>query len=226
MTCLIVDDDEMSRTSLELLVQKIDDLEVLATFESGIDALNWLKKNETDLIFLDIEMPDMTGLDLVKTVENLPQIIFTTGHTEHALEAFEYHVTDFLPKPVQYARLLKAVSRAQELNDNVQEQEQDELYVKHNGRFVRISLEELLYVESLGDYVTFVTETKKYIVHSTLKNIDDKITSNKFIKVHRSYIVNLSHVVDIEENNLVIKDKVIPISRAQRPVLMNRIKTL
>ena len=226
MKCIIVDDDEMSRVSLDLLCKKIEDIEVQEVFKSGVDALNWLKDNETDLIFLDIEMPDLSGIDLVKSIDNLPQIVFTTSHTKYALEAFEYRVTDFLPKPIQFPRLLKAIERVEELNGNVKRESQNEIFIRVNGRFVRVPLDDILYIESLGDYVTFVSETKKYIVHSTLKNIDDKIRNDNFLKVHRSYIINLAKVVDIEENNLVIKDKVIPISRAHKSILLKRIRPL
>ena len=228
MNCIIVDDDEMARVSLQMLCEKIEDLTVIESFESGIDALNWLKKGETDIVFLDIEMPDLSGMELVKTVDDLPQIIFTTSHSKYALEAFEYQVTDFLPKPVELARLLKAVDRAKELNDNVSPQEeQRQLFIRVDGKFVRVELDDILYIESYGDYVRFYSETgKKYIVHSTIKNIDQKITNNSFLKVHRSYVVNLDKIVDIEETNLLIKDKVIPVSRAYRPVLMKKIKTL
>ena len=228
MNCIIVDDDEMARVSLQMLCEKIEDLTVIESFESGIDALNWLKKGETDIVFLDIEMPDLSGMELVKTVDDLPQIIFTTSHSKYALEAFEYQVTDFLPKPVELARLLKAVDRAKELNDNVSPQEeQRQLFIRVDGKFVRVELDDILYIESYGAYVRFYSETgKKYIVHSTIKNIDQKITNNSFLKVHRSYVVNLDKIVDIEETNLLIKDKVIPVSRAYRPVLMKKIKTL
>lgn len=226
MNCIIVDDDEMARTSLQMLCDKITDLEVDEIFENGIDAINWLKNHSTDVILLDIEMPDLTGMDLVKSVDDLPQIVFITGHTEYALEAFEHQVTDFVPKPVQYARLLKAVDRVKELIDNVRNEDQNEIFVREEGRYVRLHLDDILFIESLGDYVKFITSEKNHIVHSTLKNIDDKIESNKFLKVHRSFIVNLTKIVDIEENNLVIKDKVIPVSRAHRPVLMKKIKTI
>jgi len=226
MNCIIVDDDEMARASLQMLCEKIENLVIDEIFDNGMDALNWLKNNDTDVLLLDIEMPDLSGMDLIKSVDKLPQIIFITGHTEYALEAFEHHVTDFVPKPVKLPRLIKAIERAEELNNNVKSEGQNEIFVRVDGRFVRLPLSDILYVESLGDYVTFVTNDKKYIVHSTLKNIDDKLTNNDFLKVHRSYIINLTKVVDIEENNLVIKDKVIPISRAHKPLLMKRIKPL
>jgi two-component system response regulator LytT len=228
MRCIIVDDDEMARVALQMLCEKIDDLTIVKSFENGLDALNFLKNEDIDLVFLDIEMPDLTGMELVSSVDDLPQIIFTTSHTEYALQAFEHQVTDFLPKPIQLARLLKGVERARELNDNVRPQkEQNQLFVRVDGKLVRIELDHILYIESLGDYVRFYDESgKKYMVHSTIKNIDQKISNENFLKVHRSYVVNLAKVVDIDETNLLIKDKVIPVSRAHRPLLMNKIKTL
>lgn len=229
MKCIIVDDDEMARVSLELLCAKIEDLSLVESFDNGIDALNWLKSGDCDLVFLDIEMPDLSGIELVQSVDDLPQIIFTTSHTKYALEAFEYQVTDFLPKPIQLGRLIKGVERAKELDDNVSPQkEQNQLFVRVDGKFVRLELDQIVFIESLGDYVRFVSEdSKKYIVHSTIKNIASKITNTNFLKVHRSYVVNLSKVVDIEENNLLLKqDKIIPVSRAHKSILMSRIKTI
>lgn len=226
MKCLIVDDDEMSRVSLKMLCEKIDDLEVSEICSSGLEAMKVLKKIEVDVVFLDIRMPDFSGLDLVKSMDNLPQIIFTTGHAEYAVEAFEHHVTDFLVKPIELPRLIKAVDTARERSSLASHEKTTELFIKVDGRYVRLNLDEVLYIESLGDYVTFVTKGHKYVVLSTLKNIDDKINNDQFLKVHRSFIVNLSKVVDIEETNMVIHDKVIPISRANRPILMNRIKTI
>ena len=209
------------------MCQKIDDLEVVGSFDNGLDALKMIKSVDVDVLLLDIQMPDFSGLDLIKSLEKKPQIILTTGHAEYAVEAFEHRVTDFLTKPVELPRLLKALDHArQNLASANGSEEMSELFIKVDGRYVRLDLEDVLYVESLGDYVTFRTSKEKYIVHSTLKNIDDKIKNSKFLKVHRSYIVNLSKVVDIEETNMVIADKVIPVSRAHKPILMNKIKTI
>ncbi len=227
MRCLIVDDDEMARKSLELMCEKIEEVTVVGTCENGLEALSFLKSHDVDLIFLDIEMPDLPGIELVRMKADLPQVIFVTSLKDYALEAFEYSVTDYLHKPVQFGRLLKAIQKAQEVHGKKASKEVSEIFVKVDGRHVRLALDDILYIESIGDYVVFHTEKKeKFIVHSTLKNIDAKIESSKFLKVHRSYIVNVSKIVDIEETNLVIKDKVIPISRAHRPILMNHIKTL
>lgn len=227
MKCLIVEDDPMARASVESMCQKIDDLEVVGSFDNGLDALKVIKSEGVDVLLLDIQMPEFSGLDLIKSLEKKPQIILTTGHAEYAVEAFEHRVTDFLTKPVELPRLMKALDHARKnLTVAPSSEEMSELFIKVDGRYVRLDLEDVLYVESLGDYVTFRTSRDKYIVHSTLKNIDDKIKNSKFLKVHRSYIVNLSKVVDIEETNMVIADKVIPVSRAHKPVLMNRIKTI
>ncbi len=227
MRCLIVDDDEMSRKLLVAMCAQLEDIEIVSVCENAMQALPLLEKEEIDLIFLDVEMPEMTGLDMVKNVTRLPQIIFVTSKQEYAVEAFEHRVTDYIQKPVQFPRLVKAIDRAREVKGKRLTDDSNELYVRVDGKLVRLDLKEVLYIESIGDYVIFHTEKKeKFIVHSTLKNIDDKITNPKFLKVHRSFIVNLSKIIDIQETNLVIKDKVIPISRAHRPVLMNHIKTL
>ena len=177
----------------------------VGSFDNGLDALKMIKSVDVDVLLLDIQMPDFSGLDLIKSLEKKPQIILTTGHAEYAVEAFEHRVTDFLTKPVELPRLLKALDHArQNLASANGSEEMSELFIKVDGRYVRLDLEDVLYVESLGDYVTFRTSKEKYIVHSTLKNIDDKIKNSKFLKVHRSYIVNLSKVVDIEETNMVI----------------------
>lgn len=227
MRCLIVDDDEMARKSLEMMCQKIDGLSIAGMCENGLEALNFLNREEVDLVFLDIEMPELSGIELVRITPDIPQVIFTISLKDYSLEAFEYKVTDYLHKPIVLSRLLKAVDKAREVHGKKATTEAQEIYVKVDGRLVRPKLDDILFIESIGDYVVFNTEkNEKFIVHSTLKNIDAKISSSKFLKVHRSFIVNLSKIVDIEETNLVIKDKVIPISRAHKPVLMSHIKML
>lgn len=227
MRCLIVDDDEMARKSMEMMCAKVEGLSVAGICENGIEALNFIKKEDVDLILLDIEMPELTGMELVKSVPDLPQVIFTTSMKEYAIEAFEYHVTDYLHKPIAFSRFLKAIERAREVHGKRLSKEIEEIFVKSDGRYVRLELKDILFIESIGDYVVFHTEKKeRLVVHSTLKNIDARINNSKFIKVHRSYIVNVSKIVDIEESTIVIKDKVIPISRAHKPILMSFIKTM
>ena len=229
MKCLIVDDDKMARVSLETMCNKVEDLVIVKSCESGVEAIQLLNNEEVDLIFLDIEMPDLSGIDIVRTVRDLPQVVFITSRKEYALEAFDFQVADYLTKPLQFPRFVKALERVRKLRSlkSVAKDTLDEIFVKVDGKLIRLPLNDIIYVESIGDYVIFHTEKKeKFIVHSTLKNIDEKITDKRFLKIHRSYIVNLTKIVDIEEGNLVVRDKVLPVSRAHRPVLMRHIKTI
>lgn len=227
---IIVEDEEMAMTHLQRLCGKTEDLEVVESFTTGFDAMKYLKSDaEVDLILLDVEMPDFSGLDLLKILNDPPQIIFTTGKNEYAVDAFEFQATDFLTKPIQMPRFLQAVERAKQLAETRFSAANDleQIFIRVDGRYIKLDIDEILYVETLGDYVTFITESgEKLIVHSTLKNIDEKLKSEKFIKVHRSFIINVTKIVDIEEYNLVIADKVIPISRTLKPVLMKKIQTI
>ena len=226
MNCMIVDDEEMSRELLKGYCEKVDGLNLVSIGKNGLEAISALEKLSIDVMFLDIEMPELTGMELLKSSEKLPEIVLTTSSKDHALEAFEYQVADYITKPVSFPRFLKAIERVKDIL-KVGRENKDEIFIKVDGRYVKLRLEDILFIETLGDYVVFVTEdNKKYIVHSTLKNIEEKIKDQNFLKVHRSYVVNLSKIIDIEESNLLISDKVIPISRSQKPVLMNRINLI
>lgn len=227
MKYAIVDDEEMSRKLLQAMCDKIPGLIPAGVGTNAIEGMNILQQNEVDLLFLDVEMPDLTGIQLLRSLPIIPQVILTTSKVEYALEAFECKVTDYLHKPISFPRFIQAVERARENYSSEGQRDRNDIYVKVDGRYIRISLENILYIESYGDYVIIHTEKRdRFIVHSTLKAIEEKLTNTSFLKVHRSFIVNLQKVVDIEETNLVIRDKVIPVSRAQRPVLMNLIKVL
>ncbi len=230
MKAVIVDDEEMARESLLMLCSKIKELDILEAFNNGLEALEFLKNNKVEVIFLDIEMPDFSGIDLLKTLNQSPQIIFTTSKKDYAVDAFEFEATDFITKPVQLPRLIKAVERAEKQLASIEtssNDEYDEVFIRVDGKYIKLGVMDILYVETLGDYVTFNTiDNKKYIVHSTLKGMDNKLNSRHFAKVHRSYIVNVHYIVDIEETNLVLKDKIIPVSRANKATLLSKIKTV
>lgn len=229
MKVLIVDDDTTSCKSLEYLCSKIEEIEIVGVFNDAISSINFMKANKVDLILLDVEMPDFSGLDLVKTIPNLPYIIFTTGQKEYAADAFEYDVVDFITKPITLPRLQKSVDKVYKLlqNEKLTFTESDFIFIKSEGRFIKLKIDEILFIETLGDYVVFNLENQKtHIVYSSLKAMDQKLSNPVFVKVHRSFIVNISKIVDIEENNLVIANKVIPISRAHKQDLMVKINTI
>ncbi len=225
---MIVDDDRMSRKALETLCSKTDLVEVKAVCATAEEGLSVLGAMEIDLIFLDIELPGITGIDFLDQAAYLPQIIFTTSKKEYAYEAFEYQVTDFLKKPIRLPRFLKAVEKAADFKRKweVYRTQNSDIYIKEDGKYIRIDYEDILYFENVGDYVRIKTTAGTHIIHSTLKSIDEKLNDPRFLKVHRSYIVNLRKVKDIEENTLVIEKTVIPISRANKPLLMSRINIL
>lgn len=225
---MIVDDDVMARKALEKLCSRTDRLEVVSVCNDAEEALDVMSRLEVDLIFLDIQMPGLSGIEFLEKLTYLPQIIITTSVKEYAYEAFEYQVTDFLKKPILLPRFLKAIDRAVEFQTKLAAYRAhiQDVFVRQEGKFIRVELDEILFFENVGDYVRIRTEKNTFLIHSTLKNIEEKLNDPRFLKVHRTYIVNLSKIKDIEENTLVIDKTVIPISRANRPILMNRINVL
>lgn len=227
LKCIIVEDEVMARKSLQRLCEQHESLELAAVFENAEDALVYLSTEKTDLIWLDVEMPGLSGFDLLESLTSIPQIIMTTTKTEYAFDAYQYQVTDYLKKPIMLPRFKMAVDKVLELHSkktSVSPQRQ-EIYVKSDGRYVRLPYADILFIENIGDYVKIFTHDNSYIIHTTMKYLEEKLGS-QFLRVHRSYIVHLDKIVDIEENNLVIAKKVIPISRANKPELMNRLNML
>ncbi len=225
--CIVIDDDKMSRELMSSYISKLDSLDKVGEFDNALDGMKFIKENEVDVIFLDIEMPDFSGLDMLKSTNELPQVIFITSNREYAVEAFEHSVCDFLVKPVDFSRFVKASERVIPKQAEVQENETDTdnsntkyIFIKVDTRFVKLNLDDILYLEANGDYVVFKTANKGYIVHTTMKKINDKLPNNKFIKVHRSYIVNIDKIVDIEDTTLLIDKKIIPVSRSKKDDLM------
>lgn len=230
MKSIIVEDEVMARKSIETLCSKVDSIEIVGVYEDAETALAGLEKQEVDLIFLDIDMPGMSGLELLDKISILPQIIFTTGNKDYAYDAYEYEVTDFLTKPISQPRFLKAIEKAisneNRLNAVAQASEQCEIYIKADGRYVRLSYSDIMYFENVGDYVKVVSFQGNYIIHGSMKSIDSRISHPRFLKIHRSYIVNMDKIKDIEDHTIVIEKKVIPVSRSHRPILMRSINIL
>ncbi|MEZ4951598.1 MAG: LytTR family DNA-binding domain-containing protein, partial [Saprospiraceae bacterium] len=215
---LIIDDDSMARKALEKLCESEPQIQVIASFENAEKAIEWMAEETPDLIFLDVEMPGISGIEFLERLPVMPMVIFTTGNQQYAFEAFEAQAVDFLKKPILRNRFKIAVQKAITTSEQAVESSssQQDIYVKENGRLIRIELSDILYFENVGDYVRVKTENSSHILHGTMKGIDHKITDPRFLKVHRSYIVNLHKIKDIEENTLVIDKTVIPISRAHK----------
>ena len=228
MRCIIVDDDELSCLNLQRLCKKVDDLEVVAICNDGFEAINILKNKQVDFIFLDIIMPELSGMDMVKSIPNLPPVIFTTGRDDMAVEAFENEIIDYLVKPIELPRFLKSYNRVRNyISDKNSESEKTEIYVRSGGKLVRIGFSDVLLIETLDDYVVFKMENgNSHVVHSTLKKIAVKLEGTTFLKIHRSYIVNISKIDSIEEGFVKITDSLIPISRLHKQELLDKVNLL
>lgn len=238
MKCIIIDDETAARAIIDHLCSQVDSLQVLEEFPNAIQAIKFLNKNEVDLIFLDIHMPDFTGFDFIDSLKNPPKIVLTTSDKNFAIEAFEYDcIVDYLVKPITLPRFLKAIQKVENFvspvsgtivssSNAVQSDPEKELYVNIDRRLIKINFEKIYLIEAKGDYILIKTEEKNYTVHSTLKKIEDKLPENLFLKVHRSFIINVKQIIDIEDNSVLIARDVIPISRANRPELMKRLNLL
>lgn len=235
MNCIIVDDEATARTIISKLCSKADAIDVLKDFPNAIQAIKYLNQNEVDLIFLDIHMPDFTGFDFIETIKNPPRIILTTSDSSFAIQAFEYDcIVDYLVKPIASQRFNKAVQKAKtslaKNNPNTSTKAEtssgNDLYVNIDRRLIKIDIPSIYLIEAMGDYINIKTEDKNYVVHSTLKKINDKLPENLFLKVHRSFIINFDKIIDIEDNSVLIKKNIVPVSRSKRPELMRRLNLL
>ena len=238
MNCIIVDDEATARAIVGQLCKNFKDLDIIGEFPNAMQAIKFLNQNEIDLIFLDIHMPDFTGFDFIQTLKNPPKIILTTSDKNLAIEAFEYDcIVDYLVKPIAMPRFEKAIQKAQKFDisknqakeyiEKVESKNEDkELYINIDRRLVKIELSSIYLVEAKGDYILVKTDTKNYTVHSTLKKIEDKLPDDLFIKVHRSFVINIKKIIDIEDNSVLIAKDVIPVSRSNRPELMRRLNLL
>lgn len=227
ITCVIVEDLPVAAEYLRNCCEKSDDIEVLGHFTNVNDAVNFLNATRVDLIFLDVEMPGDDGFKLLDRILYSPKVILTTSKTEYAYNAFEYHVTDFLKKPFTYQRFQEAIGKLASLEDNrKKESTDDHIYIKTDGKLVRLNNEDILYIESMGDYVKFVLADRKYISHNTIKNLEEKINPAVFLKIHRSYIVNLKKVQNIRDNSLFINGLELPISKANRAEVLKRLNVI
>ncbi|HAA00160.1 MAG TPA: DNA-binding response regulator [Flavobacteriales bacterium] len=228
MRCIIVDDDELSRNIMEDLVREHEHLELVKTCSSAIEAFNVLKTEEVDLIFLDVDMPKMSGMDLIRSLEVLPQVILITSHAEYAAESYEYSVTDFVVKPISHGRFLKAVEKAQKnlSRPNFSSETSKTIFIKSDSRLVQVQKSNILYIEALGNYVNVYTAGGKFIVLSTMKDIESRLTSPDFMRVHRSFIVRLDKIDSIEDNFIHINQKNIPIGKNYKDELMRSLNML
>ncbi|MDD2675393.1 response regulator transcription factor [Flavobacterium petrolei] len=235
MNCITIDDEEMARAIITQMITVYPELNLMQEFPNAMQAIKFLNNNDVDLIFLDIHMPDFTGFDFIQSLKNPPKIILVTSDKKFAIEAFEYEcIVDYLVKPITGDRFQKAIqkanaykitSKATEIKQIV-EDNANEFYINIDRRLIKIEMASVNIVEAKGDYIHIKTESKNYVVHSTLKKIEDKLPKDLFLKVHRSFIINTKKIIDIKDNSVLIAKDVIPVSRSNKTELLKRINVL
>jgi len=227
MKALIVDDNDIARTTLAHLAKQIPDLTIVNEYSNAIEAYHYLQTNPVDLIFLDIEMPEMTGIELTKTLSGKDTIIiFTSSNKEYALEAFELNIADYILKPITPARFLQAMSKAQAIFDskkeNIQVNKDEFLFVRDSNITRRLKLDDIFYAEAMGDYVKFYTKEKMFAIHGTMKSAEERLPKDHFIRVHRSYIIAVGKIDTLQDGGIMINGKFIPVADAYRKALNTR----
>jgi DNA-binding LytR/AlgR family response regulator len=231
MNCLVVDDNLIARTTLKQLVKQDKELVLSGECENAIDAYRKIMEEPVDLLLLDIEMEGMTGIELVRSLGNKnPVIIFTTSKKEYAAEAFELNVADYITKPVTPARFLQAVEKAKEIfrsrKQDVKIEGDSFLFIRDSNIVRRLKIEDILYAEAMGDYVKLYTVEKFYSVHTSLKEVEGKLPEAKFLRVHRSFIIQVGKIDTMEGGTLIINKKMVPVADTYRAALNRRLNVL
>lgn len=229
--CLIVDDEPLARALIRGHVEKLENFEIVAECGDAMKALNVLREKQVDLIFMDIQMPQITGIEFLKTLKHTPKVIITTAYREYALEGFELDVVDYLLKPITFERFLKSVNKFYQTNpDEVQlvsrssaEKIADEsfIYVKENKKIVKVYLSEIKYVEGLSEYVQIHTDKRKIITKTSMTQMEEKLPSENFLRIHKSYIVSISKIEAFTANTIEINGKELPIGRSFKNAVLN-----
>jgi len=235
MNCIIIDDDKLSSRLIEEYVHKTEGLFFIESFISPIDALKKIESFENiDIIFLDVEMPEMSGFDFLKTLKNPPVVIIMSSKENYAVDAFTFAVTDFLLKPVSYQRFIKAFEKA-EVSVNAKQASiqkicDESLFLKKQSTFVKINYKDIFYIEAMENYAVFHTQTDNYIVHQSMKLIENKLPNSTFRRIHRSYIANITMVYKIDDSIMILGNEQhsisLPIGKNYKNTILNTINTL
>jgi len=227
VTYVIIDDEPAAIEVLQFHLKKIPSMELKASFRDPLEALDYLQKHKVDLIFLDINMPELSGISFPKFLQNPPLIVFTTAYSEYALESYELKAVDYLLKPINFDRLLQAVIKVKQvLNKNneaittssktANDSPEQTIFIKSGSEFHQVSIQNIKWIESDGNYVTFHTTKRSILARYKLSEVIDIIPKQQFVRIHRSYIVALKHIETIKKHCVVIDEKEVPISSKYR----------
>lgn len=231
---IIVDDEYLAQKLLQDYVSKMDTLQLVATCSNAFEAMNALKNNQVDIMFLDIQMPDLTGLELVKSLEHKPSIIFTTAYSEYAVDAFNLSVVDYLLKPFDFPRFVQAVNKAigaelpktkgDDLPHDTISRSNDFITVKADYKLYKINYDDLLFIEGQHEYVTFHTTQRRITALFALKDLEEILPKDKFVRVHKSYIVSFKQIQDLDKSDVTVAGTKIPVGASYRDELLARLQ--
>ena len=230
LNCIIIDDEPLARKGLKEYIADVEFLHLAGEFENPLKATQVLSSGSVQLVFLDIQMPKISGLEFLKSLQQAPPVIFTTAFPQYALDGFDLNALDYLVKPISFDRFLKAAMRAKEYyevrkkNTSVESAQSGEyFFIKADNKLVKLEYDEILFVEALQNYVTIQTINKKYITYLTFKSVEEYLPADKFIKTHKSYIVSASKIDTIEGNDIRIGNHHLPISRNLKDEVMEKL---
>jgi len=226
ITCIITDDEPFARKGLQGYVEKVGFLELKGVCEDALQLSELLRQEPVDLLFLDIQMPHLTGIEFVKALSNPPKVIFTTAYEQYALQGFELDVLDYLLKPISYERFFKATWKAHDYFASKAEKSNSTvpyMFAKANGKLEKISFDEILFIEGMENYAAVHLINKKLIIHTTFKALIEKLPAGRFVQTHKSYIAAIDKVESIEGNILHIHKHQVPVSKYLRDVVMEQI---
>lgn len=231
LTCIIIDDEPLARKGLKEYIADVDFLELAGEFDNPLKATDILARQQVHLVFLDIHMPKISGIDFLRTLQNPPLVILTTAYPQYALEGFDLSVLDYLLKPISFDRFFKAVLKARDHYEHRQpvnlgaqpESKDDYIFIKADNKLVKLAYNDIVFVEALQNYVTIHTNDKKFITYLTFKSMEESLPADKFIKVHKSYLVAIAKIGSIEGNEIIAGNHHIPISRNLKDEVMERL---
>ena len=234
MKCLVIDDEELARALLENFIQRIPELELLAKCKNPLEALEWMSKEKVDLIFLDIQMPELNGLEFLDILPEKPMIIFTTAYAEHALDAFNLNALDYLHKPFSFQRFLQALSKAREkyhFRNKHQSSEKEQVSAFNDGYLLvnadhkvhKLWYKDILYIQSMREYVTYHLKDQKLMALNSLKKLEEVLPSDKFTRIHKSYLVANERVKALEGNQLHVDETLLPIGGSFKEAVLRKL---
>lgn len=221
LNCIIIDDEPSSQKVLNVFIKKVSTLQLVATCNNATEALETLRNNiSIDLLFLDINMPNISGMSFYKSLKNPPAVIFTTAYSEYAIDGFEVNAIDYLLKPFSFDRFLTAVNKAFDALQTPENTIEEAIYVKENKTLHKVILQNILYIEALGDYVKIHLEDKSIVTNSTFTNMLEQLPSNQFVRTHKSFAINLKMLDSVSGNQIIINNTKIPIGQTYKVEFM------